>query len=120
MVIEKIKHDYWVYKNINGIEYRGKYITYGYSYAQFVIEKQTSITKKKYFFSKIKEFLSWKIIFQGRDKVIDLKEFYDVSSTEILFDKFVPIIVNFTTIVHKNRLENEVQKRNRIINEIIK
>ena len=119
MIVEKIKHDCWVYKNIEGVEYRGRYITHGFTYAQFVIEKQTSIKKKKYFFSKLKEIFSWEEISKS-NITIPLKEYYEVSDTENTFNKLILKFINTSIIVHKNRFENEVQKRDRIIDEIIK
>lgn len=118
MIIEKIKHDCWVYKNIDGIEYRGKYITYGYSYANFYIEKQSFIEKETWFgLGNPKQIPIWDSIGEfENNKIIDRKDYYSVEETEKIFSSLVvePIIV------HKLRLESEVEKRERIINEIIK
>lgn len=119
MIIEKIKHDCWVYKNIDGIEYRGKYIDRGYSYADFIIEKQSIVINTKYYiFRKNKhvEVPVWNQVFVSTKTAIRRDEFYDVKLTESFFNTFIaePIIV------HKDRLESDAEKRERIINEIIK
>jgi hypothetical protein len=117
MIIEKIKHDCWVYKKIDGIEYRGKYIDSGYSYAKFHIQKQSFIKKETWFgFGKNKQIPVWGDMIKVEWRVIDLKEYYEVEDTEKIFNSFV----NKPNIVHKERLESKAEKRERIINKIIK
>ena len=96
MIIEKIKHDCWVYKNIDGIEHRGKYITHGYSYAEFYIEKQSFVEKQTWLgFGKPKQIPIWSSVGKIERKVIERSEYYSVEETEKIFNSFVvePIIV---------------------------
>jgi hypothetical protein len=117
MIIEKIKHDCWVYKNINGIEHRGKYIKVGYSYAEFHIQKQSLVEEKTWFgFGKNKQIPVWGDMIKVDWRAINLQEYYEVDDTEKIFNSFV----SKPTIVHKDRLETEAEKRERIINKIIK
>jgi len=119
MIIEKIQHVCWVYKNIDGIEYRGKYIDCGWTYAEFIIEKQSIVINTiHYLFRRDKhiEVPVWTKVFSSKNTIINRKDFYDIKLTESIFNTFIaePIIV------HKDRLESEAEKRERIINEIIK
>lgn len=117
MIIEKIKHDCWVYKNIDGIEHRGKYIKFGYSYAEFYIEKQSFVEKLTWLgFGKNKQIPIWSNVGKIEWKVIELKEYYSVEETEKIFNSFVVK----PTIVHKERFETEHERRDRLLGEIIK
>lgn len=118
---EKIKHDSWVYKNVDGIEYRGKYISYGWTYAEFILEKQIYIQKRSFFgFGKLKKIPKWELIINShllpKWRVINKSLYYDLKETEKLFDD----CISQSCFLHKNRFENKSQKRDRIINEILK
>lgn len=43
-----VKHEHWFNINIDGVEYRARYITCGYTYATFQVEIEGYIEKRKY------------------------------------------------------------------------
>jgi len=85
--MEYVKHDTWFYREVNGNEYRGKYITHGFSYATMVVQIRIDYKVKKYlFFGKDIDSHYWKTIVSNSRNVnignpIERTNFYDVERT---------------------------------------
>jgi len=121
VIVEKIKHDCWVYKNVNDIQYRGSFINEGFTFAAFVLQKQNTFKFKMFlFFGKYIHIPIWKTIKQGYYNSISRQKFYEVSEIEKLFNKYIKQYEEENIIfTHKKYIEDQHQKRERIINKII-
>ena len=58
-----VQHNTWFYTNIGDTEYRGIYLTHGFSYATLRIDKQVTYREKKWiFFGEMVEKTKWETI----------------------------------------------------------
>ena len=121
-IVEKIKHNCWVYKKVNNIQYRGSFIDEGITFSGFILQKQNIFKLKIFlFFGKKIHIPIWKTIKKTKYAGFSRQKFYEVFQIESLFNKHIKEYEEENIVfIHKKYIENQHQKRERIINKISK